>query len=1188
MSRYDWPAVPAGEGGDDPAGRARYNARRRTGLDADAALRVSRTPQQPSRRPGGAPGPFAPASGRKHLWQPLGPATLLGGQAEGKPRVSGRVNAICVHDAGLRAYAASANGGVWYSKDGGANWVSVGGLASTNTAGILRPAQRNACGAVHVEFGAVEGEDEVFLGTGEVTHEMRGQPGYSEGGTGIFAAHHPLKSTLPDPWVREAPNLVNDGVYRIVQQPGGSTVIAATRSGLYQRPAAPGADKNWERPTSTPFDALTTDCTDLLWTPAHGSSPARLWVWVKDGLNMGLWVRDDGAPDFVPVAVDASPYVYTAGRASLAASTPPTQVWMLNDRGNGTDPALFRVTNPATGPDLPQATGVVGVPNILRDSGFYNISIAVDPTQPSRVALAGSYLGAPNDPSDVLLVTTLDGATRSYDASIVVADVAPDPANAGMLTYGLSATPYTMIGIGVHPDVHALAYSNNGASLWACCDGGIVRSDRPTASAGFYSRNHGLSISESNYVAVHPNCEGHLIAGLQDNGVVMRRSSGVWEIKAQSDGGGVAFDPLQPDRYLRQFFNARWHASDGVLALPVTDAERDAAAFYSTPATIAHWRGVAPPTLPNVRQLILGTQRVWYTEDFGSTWFTLPSGTAAATAAANTALDDVGAPITVCRWQNPDVAWVLSEQRLKRYVRTPGSDAAGAPGTWTAADVMPAGFVPTGMANKRPPAPPSLLDSAVWTDIAVNVLPPPAAGQPEVGAIYIGTVGHPDKANVDTLWWYDGTANWFPTGLRTNAVPAPVIALVVDATAPDEVWAGTTVGVWKGKRTQAAGQPPEWAWEQFVNGLPEAAVEDLTILRDGNLVLLRAAIASRGIWELRLDVADVQDLTYVRVHDDDLRYRDFPVMIQRNGSTPRSWHGSPDVRPRTAPAAVAAPASFKTAPWQRSTFPKATESLRRFQAAFRSSTGDPRIVATGTWDAYFSEVLRDHGAPTVAVPAAPPLPALSVVQINKSFWNAHMKATHATAEAWSGGVPTEADLYELTPNLTEGELASTSCSLPARPAKIDIVVHHRGLASIDGANIRVTLLKWIDPKSKKKAKPNKPDTWFTDPIPWADAVNEVLNSDAGTTTQTFAAGWSFVGSTNATRRPTLSGQTLDALQSGIVTFDLNLTGLKKNTVVLLVAIIRAGTDPIALTAKTLEALTTSSPNVAVRSLSIRA
>src|SRR5688500_11683761 len=101
MSRYDWPRDTGHkEHDDDPAARGRFIARRRTEFDPEGALRASRTPQKPADRPAGAHGPFAPATGRKHLWQPLGPASLLGGQAEGNPRVSGRVNAIRVHDGG--------------------------------------------------------------------------------------------------------------------------------------------------------------------------------------------------------------------------------------------------------------------------------------------------------------------------------------------------------------------------------------------------------------------------------------------------------------------------------------------------------------------------------------------------------------------------------------------------------------------------------------------------------------------------------------------------------------------------------------------------------------------------------------------------------------------------------------------------------------------------------------------------------------------------------------------------------------------------------------------------------------------------------------------------------------------------------------------------------------------------------
>jgi hypothetical protein len=591
-------------------------------------------------------------------------------------------------------------------------------------------------------------------------------------------------------------------------------------------------------------------------------------------------------------------------------------------------------------------------------------------------------------------------------------------------------------------------------------------------------------------------------------------------------------------------------------------------------------------------QTIIGTTRLWYTDDFGATWCTLPTGTDPLP--GNLAQDAIGQQITVCRWQSPDVAWVLCEQQIRRYSRTPGSHNAGGPGTWTkpAPIVAPPGYSPTGKAKKRPPRPPSLLDSSVWTDIAVNLDPPPAAGQPPaqrgtLGALYIGTIGHETNAGVDTLWWFDGTDKWIATGMRTKGAPAPVTAIVCNPAAPNEVWVGTTVGVWHGVRTDHAGADPTWDFTQRVNGLPEAAVEDLALFVDGGLVLLRAAIASRGVWELRLDTTDVQDLTYVRAHDDDLRYRARAVEKKRDLVTNRSWHGSPDVRPRVAPRLVAAPS---TLPWRRNPFAGTPELLRRFQTAMRASTGDPRIVANGVWDSYFSEVLRDHGAPTLAIPPAPPLPALAAVRITAAFWGQHMKAPHATAEPWGAGPPTEADLYELTPPLTEGDLTTASATLPRKPCKVDIVVHRRGLDAIDGANVRVTLLQWIDPKTKNAAKWNDQTTWFAGNVGWTPAVNEVLNSADGKTTKTVDAGWKFVLGTNTqSHRVTLAGQTLDPTHAGIATFDLDLSAVRRDAVVLLVAIIRAGTgaaDDIALAPATLQDLALTSPNVAVRSVHV--
>ena len=1235
MTRYDWPDAPGvrSQAKDDPNERARHNARRYAGTPVEDALQALRTAAVVA--PGGGPAALrAPATSDALLWQPLGPAVMLSGQAEGSPRVSGRVNAMAVHKDGQRAYAATGNGGIWATTDGGATWRSVGGLAATDTAGITRPAHRNTSAALHVKWKDPAGAETVFMGTGEPWSRATGLPESSELGVGIFVATAPLAPTVPDPWTREAKNLVNDAVYAIASSADGATVVAAALSGLYQRPPGGGKDVDWPRVPSEPFKSTEgLRCTDVLWTPpAAGGRPGRLWVWVQDpAAQSGLWVRDDGQDAFRKVVVDgaSSAFGFVAARGVLGAVEKPTRVWLLLDDR----PArLFRILNPTPADGEPKALAVEGVPDVLRDQGWYDIAIAVDPGSEDRVALAGSYLGDPNDPADLDLVTTADGAKRSYDAAIVVDTVVAKPGSPSRLQYGTSARAAKMVGIGVHPDVHALAFSNGGDTLWTGCDGGVYRSDKPLTPAGqplkpagFHPRNDGLAIAETNFMACDPRFEGEVVVGLQDNGVAARLSSATWRVVHAGDGGGVARNPRAPERWIAQYTNGTWstEAAYGIAGplyrvAAAAAAERDAAAFYSGAAAIAHVRNPAPAPAVNTSQLLIGTDRLWYSGDFGATWFTLPTGSDPLPAniptvsppTLDTAQDNLGAKVLLCRWQNPDTAWVLTRNAVYRFRRTAGSHDAGEPGTWARVTVLgkngtvaPDRPAPSGKPKKRPAVPTAdpietLRRAQSWTEIEPNALPA-AGAQPARDALYLGTTGNAKPPECDTLWWFDGDASWLPTGLRSRGNkgqpwPAPVTSIAVDPARPNEVWVGTTVGVLHGTRKAVAGTPPfEWDWAPLVNGLPEASVEDLALFSDadgaGTLRLLRAAIGARGVWELRLDREAVAAQTYLRVHAGDLRHREL-ARLDRGDGTQRSWHDSPDVRPRLAPStALTGPTAAQS--WWRGPMNVGADRLRRFQAALRSSSKDPRVVANGLWDAYFSEVLRDLGAPTTnqAAPAppagAPVLPAFSRVSISKAFFEAHWKAEHRTAEPWGGGPPREPDLLELTPSLPEGESGKARCALAAKPWRVDLVVHHRGRLPRDGADVRVTLLWWADPKPKKKAKFDKPADWPQGAVPWTATVQAMLNS-ADAASAALPAGWHYAADTDATRRQTLDGRTLDALTPAVATFDADVGALPKDVAVLLVAVIRAGADLVLPAAADLQDLTRRSPAVAVRAVRI--
>lgn len=1142
MTTYGFPRARGAEYADDAGGRLHFLAPRRTDFDPEGAHQA-RTPKPPT-RPRRRPGLEAAPVGRRNLWVPIGPNNVLNGQAAGRPRITGRVKSLAVHPAGQRIYAAAANGGIWYSRNGGDSWHAIGGFAPTPGLTVPRLAHRHTAGAILVRW-RTEADDEVFVGTGEPV-ATSGLPGGSLGGLGVLSAVGPADDALIDnPWTLEGQaQFEGAGIFRLAEEPGGGLILAATTRGLFRR-GATAADP-WTRVTGTPFNTFQGRVSDVWWTAAGGGVPERIWAWVWAGPGRGLWFRNDGNANWTRLAIPG----LVEGRGVLAAPAAATIVYAFHDLGNNND--LYRIDATAAPPTVRL---VANVPNVVVGQGFYDMTMTVDPANPARVVLGGSATNVP-DPG---------GGNVTGEGAIWAGTVSAPP--------GPTFQGATHIGIGCHADIHDLVFSNAGARLWTGCDGGVFRSDNSTRVAGFYPRNDGTPVTEPNYLAVHPRHEGYIVAGLQDNGIIERASGSMWRHTGDGDGGGVVLRPEAPDRFARQFHNGFWDTisplNRGGVPFATWQAEHDASQFYSQPAGIVHTRNLGPLAFP-VGQVLVGTNRVWMTQDFGVSWATLPTATDALLPAYLPNQDRLPSAVVACRWQTPDEAWILTANEVYQLTRTPGTDSAVSVGTWARRTELRRGFAsPAGSTRNR------IKRSPVWTDLAVNLDAGGVRRGPH-GAFYIGTTGHPTQGAVDTLYWFDGDLTLHATGLRSEAggVPAPVTAVACDPANPDHVYVGTTVGVWRGVRT-FAGAIPDWAWTPLVNGLPEAAIEDLSLFSDGPVRLLRAAIMARGVWELQIDV-DTVDLTFVRVHEDDMRHRATSILVNRNlGPGERSWHSSPDIRPRATLLPTARPTA--ASPWTFAARPPPLV-LRQFQAALRSRFADPRFRANGLWDRYFDECLLDSGAPPTGGGQA---------SVTRAFHDTVMVAPHATAELWGTAAPTEADLHELIPPIAEGNIGATSMTVSPAPHKIDVVVHRRGLDAIPGADVRVTLLQWRDPDifPWNWARPNDIASWFQGNVSWTAAANEVLNSPTGVPSTAFGDGWSFVGTNAATRRRSPSSE-LDNLSSGVVTFDLDFTGVRNNTVVLLVAAIRAD-GPSGLAPATLRNLTLSNPHVAVRSLRVQ-
>ena len=133
------------------------------------------------------------------LWQPVGPSTTIRGFVDSDVRVAGRVNDLALSPDGTRAYAASALGGLWYSSDSGVTWEPVGAWRTSNRATVTSGSNALTAGAVHVNWGANEGADEVWLGTGEALPTGRRDVGFqgNYGGIGVLSAVGPVAAVRP-------------------------------------------------------------------------------------------------------------------------------------------------------------------------------------------------------------------------------------------------------------------------------------------------------------------------------------------------------------------------------------------------------------------------------------------------------------------------------------------------------------------------------------------------------------------------------------------------------------------------------------------------------------------------------------------------------------------------------------------------------------------------------------------------------------------------------------------------------------------------------------------------------------------------------------------------------------------------------------------------------------------------------
>jgi hypothetical protein len=1211
MSRYDWPPESL-ESLDQVDDRLAWLAERRPAEpsvieEAVAARRAAETAALRKKRRTAKDPPV----GNNNLWVLVGPATVLRGQADTLPRVSGRVRALAVHSDGQRAYAGTANGGLWYSDDAGASWLPVGVFA-TGRGGATEPvtgaagAQGLTVGALAVEFGnnADGSGDDVLVGTGEISARIKGAGKF--GGVGVLHATRPVPvvraNPSANPWTREARNLVGRGVYQLARNPDQvDQVVAATSRGLFRRVLPAAADSVWQQITAAPFTAADTAdtpvrVTDVAWVKPPGAAGTRLWIALDDrrsgpgGGKSGLWVADVDAAGVIGAFAQIALVGHTPrGRLGIAVAAPPSRLlYVLSITGplNNPLPRLWRVDD-ATSP--PTVNRVDRVPPRLfgpanKNQHAYDLTVAVDPTNANRVVLGGSFLR---------------GAVTS-SAALFVCEVQTGGPTGFRLSYnkpaGSETTDPTWRGPGVHPDVHAAVFARSSQpaaqrDLWIGCDGGVFVSHRSGRRDSFVARNTGIAALEVGYVAGNPSSDVDMLGGTQDNGTIRRIGASVWEVRFRGDGGGLAYDPGQPARFVRQYIRAQWKDHAGSLRRFVfrSGNPNNPPADEATETRNSSFYSDADAVVTGGRTLLaIGSNRVWVSDNWGATgsWVTLPGGRDPKAPAGNPAdtTTDLCAPtatggispnsiVVTVRW-SPSLRHTAGPLRLLALCRRAvvvhhiSDDPAKVPRLTSQAhrveQITDGGKIKNrgsaGVALHHLPT------SCTWTDIFGH---DPA--REDHGSFYVTTTGPEDPAAPDppdTLWWFDGEDTWFATGLRSSpqGTKAPAYAVVVDPDDRSIVYVGTGAGVWRGSFDV---DNKAWTWLVFSNGLPEATVADLEIVKVGAVKLLRAGVQALGVFEVDL-TGPSPPRTFLRVHELDSR-RVAPVALTDPRVSPPAalrWEASPDVRPRmdTGAPAPAAPANAAQHITGTPAAPFDKHRLWVFKTALRRI--DPLVRADGTWSA-------DFQARMLARRSAAGIPATPTPRVDGPIWTNVVTAARRYAPPWDDPAPTEADLLELVVDRPPPAGDTASLALTRGRAKVEVLVHHRHAVAVEAAQVRVVLLR--------HALAASPDIGAALPVTFTAKVAEALASGNPPTGGwgSLPDGWTVADAATPLRSPALP---VHPRTPRAVTFDVDFGAGPANSRWMLVAVAASTLDTAAFTGANLRDLVLGSRCIAARTV----